>query len=476
MDVAVRRPLFEREHDGSEIARGEALTGDGQVMRPVTVKPRWLHPVLRVRGAWQKTCGMLRERPREREAMTCLMVGAWSLIIFATIPVANAIQERVDRAVGGGFFLAVVLASIALGTLAGYRAIVRIGSPGGVAGLLWLGAIAGVFTAYTWSLRGNPEEAVHFVEYGVLGVLLYRAFLHRVRDPSIYVDAALAAAIVGTVDEAVQWLTPGRTWALRDVWLNFSGAALTLAGLALGVRPPNVTARVGRGSVRRLVGIAAVLVCVLTLSLLNTPPRIAWYSANVPGLAFARNATGVMMEYGHRYEGRDTGVFRSRFAPAELASLDAARGAEAGAILAAYATDDRYDAFLARYTPVTDPFVHEARVHLFRRDRILALADDHPGDEEWYRWHVSTAYRENAILERWFPRTLAAAGATLPADVRARLARDQDPSFAVASRVGADVVTEVGEAEVIGVMVLVLVALGLAWWAAREGAATRVRT
>jgi len=419
---------------------------------------------------------MLREPPRERQRTSWLMVGAWSLLVFATIPVANAIRDRIDRAVGGGFFLAAVLVSIALGTLAAHRAIVRIGSPAGLVGSLWLTGIAGVFTAYTWSMRGNPEEAVHFVEYGVLGVLLYRAFLHRVRDASIYLDAALAAAIVGTVDEAIQWLTPGRTWALRDVWLNFTGAALTLAGLALGVRPPILTARVGRASVRRLVAIAGVLACVVTLSLLNTPPRIAWYSANVPGLAFTRKATGVMIEYGHRYEGRDTGTFRSRFAADELAALDAARGAEAGAILAAYAGDDRYDAFLARYTPVTDPFVHEARVHLFRRDRILALAADRPGDAEWYRWHVSTAYRENAILERWFPRTLAAAGATLPADVRARLARDQDPSFAVASRVSADVVTEVGEAQVVGGMAVVLAMLGLVWWAAREPGRTRVRT
>jgi hypothetical protein len=401
------------------------------------------------------------------------MVGAWSLLVLATIPVANAIQERIDREVGGGFFLAAVLAAIALGTIAAVRAIRRVGSPAGHVGALWLVGIAGVFTAYTWSLRGNPEEAVHFVEYGVLGVLLYRALLHRVRDPSIYVDAALAAAIVGTVDEAIQWLTPGRTWALRDVWLNLSGAALTLAGLAAGVRPPIVGERVGRASVRRLVTIAALLLCVVLLSLLNTPARIGWYSTNVPGLAFARHATGVMMEYGHRHEGRETGVFRSRFRPEELVALDAARGAEAGAVIAAYASDDRYEAFLARYTPVTDPFVHEARVHLFRRDRILALADDRPGDEEWYRWHVSTAYRENAILERWFPRTLAAAGATLPADVRDRLARERDPAFAVPSRVGADLVTAVTEAQVIGAMLLMLAALALVGWIARDGGATR---
>ena len=38
----------------------------------------------------------------------------------------------------------------------------------------------------------NPEEAVHFIQYGALGVLLFRAFSHRMRDPMIYLAAALA--------------------------------------------------------------------------------------------------------------------------------------------------------------------------------------------------------------------------------------------------------------------------------------------
>src|SRR5690606_8397133 len=138
---------------------------------------------------------------------------------------------------------------------------------------------------------------------------LYRALVHRVRDWTVYPCAALLAAIAGTVDEAIQWLTPGRTWSLWDVWLNFSGATLTLLALGLGIRPPIAAGRVRAASVRRLAGVAAALVVVLTLSLLNTPPRIAWYSTHVPGLGFVRRATGVMLEYGYRYEDRDTGVF-----------------------------------------------------------------------------------------------------------------------------------------------------------------------
>ncbi len=411
---------------------------------------------------------MMHAAPAESEPKSWLLAAAWSLLIFATIPLANTVQHAIDRRFGPRSFLVLVLAAGGLGTVVAGRALARWGTRPRAAGYAWLAAVASAFGAATWSMRGNPEEAVHFVEYGVLGVLLYRALVHRVRDATVYPCAALLAAIVGTVDEAIQWLTPERYWALRDVALNLAGATLALVAIGAGLRPPVIAARVGRASIRRLAAIAAALVVVIAASVLNTPPRIARYTSAVPALAFARATSGVMLEYGHRYEGADTGVFRSRFAPEELAALDAARGSEAGAILAAYAPDDRYDEFLARYTPITDPFVHEARVHLFRRDRVLSRAHLQPGDAEWYRWHVSTAYRENRILERWFPRTLAAAGATLPADVRATLARDQDPAFPVESRVSIDLVTAVGEGHVLTGILTVLAGLGLVWWAARE--------
>jgi hypothetical protein len=411
---------------------------------------------------------MLRDPPPESERKSWLIVVAWSGVILVTIPFAVTIQTSVDRRFGPTAFLILVLVAGALGTLAAGRALAGRGTPASAAGYLWIAVVASVFGVATWSMRGNPEEAVHFVEYGVLGVLLYRALLHRVRDATIYPCAALLAAIVGTVDEAVQWLTPGRYWALRDVGLNLTGATLALVAIGAGLRPPVIAARVGRASVRRLAATAAALLVVVALSLANTPPRIAWYSAAVPGLGFARATNGVMLEYGHRYDGPETGVFRSRFTPAELAALDAARGAEAGAILAAYAGDDRYDEFLTRYTPITDPFVHEARVHLFRRDRVLSRAHLQPGDAEWYRWHVSTAYRENQILERWFPRTLAAANAALRPEVAAMLARDHDPGFELESRVSLDLVTAVSERQVVGGFVVLFGALGLVWWRARE--------
>lgn len=407
--------------------------------------------------------------PRARaERNAWVAVAAWTAVVLATIPLASAIQARVEARFGSVLFLWSVLAVVAAATVAMGRALARRRPRPSLAAWAWLLGVAAVFASYTWALRGNPEEAVHFVEYGVLGALLHRALAHRVQDPTIYPAAALLAAVVGVVDEAVQWLTPGRYWSLGDVWLNFTGAALTLVAIGGGLRPPGTAGPVGAASVRRLLAIAIGLVAAIAASVVNTPPRIAWYTAVLPGLDFVRYASGAMLEYGHRYDDPEIGVFRSRFGPAELRAVDAARAAEAGAILRAFAGDGRYGDFLARYTPITDPFVHEARVHLFRRDRILSRADLHPEDPAWYPWHVTNAFREQLILERWFSRTLAAAAADLPAETRARLARDQDPAFRFESRVSQDVVTAVDERQVVAGLAGVLAALLVArWWAGR---------
>ena len=103
-----------------------------------------------------------------------------------------------------------------------------------------------------------------------------------------------------------------------------------------------------------------------------------------------------------------------------------------------------YAAFLERHTPVTDPFLHEARVHLFRRDRALARARDEP---ERAAEHRAVARGEQRILESYFPRTLASSGYGLDAETRARLEAAAAP-HAFESAVSAELVTRVDERSV----------------------------
>jgi hypothetical protein len=388
------------------------------------------------------------ERPRESELVSWLAVALGSGLVFATVPLARWVEAFVVSHFGRDLFLAGVLVAV-LAAGAAAAAALRRARALGRRRALWLAGVVATYAAASVALRDNAEEAVHFVEYGVLGVLAFRALGHRLRDASIYVAAALVGGMIGLVDEALQWLVPRRVWDLRDLVLNLGGASGVQVALAFGLRPDWVEPRFRAAGVRRLCGIAALALALLGLSLLNTPARIAWLGANVPGLSFLLDAGDVMLEYGHLYDEPGVGRFRSRFARDELAALDAARAPEAGAALAG-SDDADYEGFLVRHSPVTDPFLHEARVHLFRRDRYLETGDRHAreGDNAWARRDWTVAFREDRILALHFGRTLAASGRELAPEVAARLAAQQLAREGYESPVGRGLVTRVAEREV----------------------------
>jgi VanZ family protein len=68
----------------------------------------------------------------------------------------------------------------------------------------------------------------HLTEYGVFGVLAFRAFRGERRGWSMrWAMAALASALlVASIDEWHQTLVPGRTGAITDVLLDVSAAAI----------------------------------------------------------------------------------------------------------------------------------------------------------------------------------------------------------------------------------------------------------
>jgi hypothetical protein len=281
------------------------------------------------------------------------------------------------------------------------------------------------------------------------------------RDPGIYLAAALVGGTVGILDEAIQWLTPRRVWGLSDIWLNFFAASLIQVGIAAGIRPPLIAGTPTPRSIRLICRIAMLATLLLLASLLNTPPRIAWYAERIPALGSLLQRSDLMLEYGHLYEVPEVGRFRSRLPPAELERIDAERGAEAGRILAGSSEAD-YQSFLERYTPITDPFLHEARVHLFRRDRWLYVADYIGEDDDQYRRHVTVGYRENRILELFFPNTLRHSGNSLTPERIAHLAQHQDPEEPYESMVSKDLLTRIGERHVVaGSAAILLVLLGI---------------
>jgi len=403
---------------------------------------------------------MFEAPPREKEWQSWLYAGLLALVIFCMVPLTRTVQAFVAEHIGRGIFTYVVFAAIAIGALAAVRYLWRRPMPGR-SGYFWLAAVAAAFAWYTVVLSGDPEESLHFVEYGVLSLLLYRALSHRVRDPSIYVAAALIGAMVGMMDEAIQWITPGRYWGLRDIWFNVFAVVLVQVGIALGLRPGLIAGWPTAASMRRLCRLALAALLLFGFGLMNTPPRILLYADLIPSLHVFKHGGGVMAEYGYLYEDPEIGVFRSRLTAEALARNDAARGAEAAAILDRYQARESYAGMLERYTPINDPFVHEARVHLFRRDYYLAKAEEGGPTLERYREFLTIAYRENRIMEKYYPHTLGRSAYVFPPEKIAML-REQALDEPYDSNVGGQIITRLSEWQVAVLLALALLGLVIA--------------
>ena len=121
-----------------------------------------------------------------------------------------------------------------------------------------------------------------------------------------------------------------------------------------------------------------------------------------------------MFEYGYYYADDETGSFKSRLAPSVLAEADRSRGEEVGRILDRYRDPSMYSQSLRTYSPVSDPFVHEVLVHLFRRDRYIERAASYPEGSDEHQYRITVAYSEHKILQKYFPNTMKSSGWSLP--------------------------------------------------------------
>ena len=103
-----------------------------------------------------------------------------------------------------------------------------------------------------------------------------------------------------------------------------------------------------------------------------------------------------MVEYGYLHHDPEIGTFKSRFSREQFMQLDRERGEEVAPILDRDISDEGYGVFLKVYSVLRDPYVHEAGVHLFRRNRYLERAI---AEEENRSPHSAVAQKENQILD-----------------------------------------------------------------------------
>lgn len=391
---------------------------------------------------------MFQTPPREKPWLSWGVFVLWSVVIFCAIPFARALQRWVAGHWGANALRWISIAVIVGAAVAAGFYLWRRVRQQPWRNLFWLTASVGVFVYLSLEKMKTPGEAVHFIEYGFLGLLAFRALAHRLRDGLIYPAALLLCTLVGTADEILQWMTPGRYWDVRDIGHNAVAAALAQVTLAGGMRPPFIGGPIASRSVRTVGLLVALQLLLLGLCASNTPVAVDWYTDRLPRLDFLRHGDSPMSEYGCRHEDPDVGRFYSRFAIEDLRWLDGQRAADAGPVIAYYLSEGTYSNFLQRYTSSVDPFLHEAMVHVFRRNHYEAVIWKHRGDEKMHRLHCTVAYRENQILEKYFPATLAAAGQHWPAERLQPLVPFLRADRVYKSEVSKHLITHVSEREI----------------------------
>jgi hypothetical protein len=91
--------------------------------------------------------------------------------------------------------------------------------------------LAVVLIGYGYGLAAIafPEEKIHFIEYGMLAYLIYKALRLDVRDSKAYVLTFLLVSALGWIDEGIQHILPNRYYQIEDVILNSVSGVLGLA-------------------------------------------------------------------------------------------------------------------------------------------------------------------------------------------------------------------------------------------------------
>lgn len=379
----------------------------------------------------------------------------WMVVIYTAIPFVRRLREFFVARWPAELIGYAVMAVVVAGTVAATTALYRRGTRVRFADTAWLLAVATVFVVWTRHLMGQPEEAVHFLEYGLLGALLHHALRARIPDATVYAATILAGAMVGTLDEIIQWIVPGRFFDFRDIVLNTG--AVALAQVAIWRLAPRAATPVSRSSLQLVCRLAAAEVLLLTLCLAATPQRIERVAPRLPGLATTGQDTGAICEYGYRHAIDAFTEFRSRLTTEELAKDDAARASEVAAMVDA--SRGAYGKFLDTVSPADDPFAYEARVHLFARNRNLGETRQLQEGSEAYREHMTIAFRENLILERFFGQTLEHSSFAWKPQLRSQVESEQNASAHVVSRVGAHLVTALSEGTLRAVMLALAGAL-----------------
>jgi VanZ family protein len=340
---------------------------------------------------------------KRKKLLAWLWVSLCSLAIFLIVPIARTIEKFVSAHWGRSLFGYAVLAAVGVAFLFLLHFLVfklKIRSP---SNYIWLTAVAGLYVYFTLKLWRAPEQAIHFLEYGVLGYFLFRALSLSLQEKGIYLVAFLSGSLVGIFDEILQWMIPERYFDFRDIVLNALAVGLFQVALWKGIKPKIIGERIGRKSIRTTSLLFAVNLLLLGACASNTPDRVAQYVERFPLLSWLLKEEP-MNEFTQKHEDPDVGIFYSRLSVDLLKQTDEVQGDHYAQVLRDW-NDKDYAQFLSMHNPLIHPFLYEMRVHIFRRDKKEEEAEK-ARNEKARREAIFVSYKENLILEKYFTSAL----------------------------------------------------------------------
>ena len=235
----------------------------------------------------------------------------------------------------------------------------------------WFWIVAGcslIAVQIALSSRGSASaaayERLHFILYGLLAILFYRAFLASLPRSWSILGAGASVLGVSLLDEGVQWLVPLRTGEFFDLGLNLYGG---VAGLLIAQALPASSSDEERGEVvvRRLKRSVALLLGAVLLV----------------GLLFVDSA-----HLGYRIDDVEIGSFHSFFTREQLVEENKVRTVRWSVKMPQLP--------LRKALQVEDYFLTEAGWHVLLRNRARSQGE------------TATVWHETRILERYFGASL----------------------------------------------------------------------
>ena len=164
-----------------------------------------------------------------------------------------------------------------------------------------------------------------------------------------------------------------------------------------------------------------------------------------------------MNELKYKHKDPEIGVFFSRLVIEELKKIDKERAEEYGQIFKEWMSK-KYQDFLIYFPGYARPFLHEMRVHVFRRNRRFWQANEAKA-EKLRKKNLFIAYKENLILEKYFGNTVLKSPYKWPKRRIERIEKEIDVTQFYRSPVSAASPVSLKEKTLWGVIFLIIITL-----------------